>query len=86
MRPRTALNQRPLACTKRGRRSIAAATVPPCCGRGVCPHARIWIEIAAEDSRLYTEPVVQTERIRQFTKIGVGCFSKKEPQFRLFTR
>ena len=34
--------------------------------RGACPHAQVWIEIAAEDSRLYTDPVARTKRIWQF--------------------
>ena len=42
--------------------------------RGACPHAQVWIQDAAEDSRLYTEPVAQTKRIWQFIRIGVGRF------------
>jgi hypothetical protein len=33
---------------------------------GVEACAQVWIEIAAEDSRLYTEPVTRTKRIWQF--------------------
>jgi len=37
----------------------------PLC-RDACPHAQVQIAIAAEDSRLYTEPVARTKRVWQF--------------------
>jgi hypothetical protein len=50
--------------------------------RGACPHAQVWIEIAAEDSRLYTKPVAwdKTDLIF-YRKFGIGRFIKESKSF-----